>query len=181
MVHKTGAGHNVFIEAKRNYYPFDFAPGFWTLLDQQSDLHVIKSPFEVFRELADSGDDLSEWAKARRDGTLFVEPDDAVQAIFREVADFVTGNYMEAAAAEFLDGADPWVIAHAQCDAGTVVTGERIVGGGSGRPKIPNVCREFDVPYVNTFGMLRELGISFVLKGFKSYEESTEGRKTDLP
>jgi Domain of unknown function (DUF4411) len=156
---------NVFIEAKRRYYAFDLAPGFWTVLEQQCEAQVIKSPFEVFRELADSGDDLTEWAKAHRDGDLFVEPDDVVQAALRDIADFVTGTYIEAAATRFLDGADPWVIAHAQCDKGTVVTVETMAGAGSARPKIPNICREFDVQCIDTFAMLRELGVLLILKG----------------
>jgi len=156
---------NVFIEANRKYYAFDLAPGFWNLLEQQCDAHVIKSPYEVFLELADSGDELTEWAKARRDaGNLFVEPDEHVQAAFSEIADFVTETYSEAAAAYFLDGADPWVIGHAKCDSGTVVTMEKLAGPGSGTAKIPNVCREFSVEYIDTFGMLRELGVSFVLQ-----------------
>jgi hypothetical protein len=163
-VQKFWLDASVLIEAKRRYYAFDLAPGFWQLLDQQCDAHVIKSPLEVFHELADSGDDLSDWAKARRNGNLFVEPDDAVQEALREIADYVIGYYSEASANDFLDGADPWVIAHAKCDGGTVVTLETLVSANSSKAKIPNVCREFDVEYVDTFGMLRELGCSFVLE-----------------
>jgi hypothetical protein len=45
-----------------------------------------------------------------------------------------------------------------------VVTLETLVSANSSKAKIPNVCREFDVEYVDTFGMLRELGCSFVLE-----------------
>lgn len=155
---------SVFIQAKRKYYPFDIVPGFWVVLEQQGKSGTIRSPYEVFYELSEGGDDLSQWARERRDGDFFIEPGDDVQEVFREIADFVNASYSEAAAKYFLEGADAWVIAHAKCDDGTVVTNETIVGPNSFKVKIPNVCREFDVPFVDTFQMLRELGASFVVK-----------------
>ncbi|HEV2352112.1 MAG TPA: DUF4411 family protein [Terriglobia bacterium] len=154
---------NVLIEAHRKYYSFDLAPAFWAVIKEQGQKDVIKIPSEVFRELTEGQDELAEWAKEHRDGGLFVEPDDQVQEEFREIASFVAGTYVEAEANEFLDGADPWVIAHAKRDMATVVTVETLVGPNSLRVKIPNICREFNVEYIDTFKMLRELEVSFVL------------------
>ena len=61
---------NVLIQASK-VYPFDIFPGFWTLLIEQSTSQVVKSPIEVFRELADYGDELSEWVKKHRNGNFF--------------------------------------------------------------------------------------------------------------
>jgi hypothetical protein len=152
---------DVFIQAKRIYYPFDIFPGFWAFLDRQIEAQTIKSPYEVFIELCRYGDQLSDWARGHRDRGFFREPDDAVQQNFTDIADYVQDTYEEAFASKFLSDADPWVIAHAKTDGGTVVTIEKIVGQDSKRVKIPNVCREFDVPFIDTFEMLRELGASF--------------------
>jgi len=154
---------DVLIQAKR-VYPSDVFPGFWTLLIEQNALQVIKSPIEVFRELAEYGDELSAWVKDQRDGNFFIEPDQKVQATFTEIADFVNDNYPRPQAKDFLAGADPWVIAHAKCEPGTVVTSERLVGPGSQQAKIPNICREFEVEWINTCDMFRELGVSFAVK-----------------
>lgn len=154
---------DVLIQAKR-VYPFDVFPSFWKLLIDQSASQVIKSPIEVFHELADYGDELSEWAKMHRNGNFFIEPDEKVQATFTAIADFVNDNYSGPQARDFLGDADPRVIAHAKCEPGTVVTMERLGGPGSQQAKIPNVCQEFEVEYINTCDMFRELGVSFVLE-----------------
>lgn len=155
---------DVFIQARRIYYPFDVFPGFWKFLIQQSDRKIIKSPYEVFRELANFGDELSNWVKVYRDGNLFYDPDECVQEYLREIVDYVNDNYQEAQAREFLDDADPWAIAHAAADNGIVVTLEVPVGPESFKVKIPNICREFNVSCTTTFQMLRELGAEFILK-----------------
>jgi len=95
---------------------------------------------------------------------FFIEPDEKVQATFTAVADFVKDNYSGPQAKSFLADADPWLIAHAKCEPGTVVTQERLGGPGSQDAKIPNICREFEVEYINTCTMFRELGVSFVLE-----------------
>jgi hypothetical protein len=47
--------------------------------------------------------------------------------------------------------ADPWVIATAQRSGSIVVTGEKFKGNGRDeRPRIPDVCRGFNVPCLNT-------------------------------
>lgn len=124
----------------------------------------MKSPFEVFRELIAYGDELSNWAKDQRDGSFFVEPDENVQAALTKIADHVNDYYPSHQAKDFLDGADPWVIAHAKCDLGTVVTWERLGGPRSQKVRIPNICQEFEVEWINTCQMFRELGVSFKME-----------------
>ena len=112
----------------------------------------------------DYGDELSNWAKDQKSGSFFVEPDEKVQAAFTKIADYVNDSYPSHQAKGFLDGADPWVVAHAECDRGTVVTWERLGGPGSQKVKIPNICQEFEVEWINTCQMFRELGVSFRLE-----------------
>lgn len=156
---------NVFIQAHRFYYAFDIAPSFWEGLLFHAENGNICSPIAVFHEI--SGDDeLAQWVKEYRT-ILFEEPDDQINDIFAQIANYVSENYEPHQIAEFLDGADPWVIAHAKSKNYIVVTQEKLkveerspaTGLISGKIKIPNICSVFDVQWINTFQLMRELNI----------------------
>ena len=58
--------------------------------------------------------------------------------------------------------ADPWVIAHALNENACVVTKEeKVTAPGTNRIKIPNVCDNMGVRWLNDFQMIEELGIRF--------------------
>jgi hypothetical protein len=61
--------------------------------------------------------------------------------------------------AEFLRGADGWVIAAALATEGVVVTMETERSHKS-KIKLPTVAKIFDVRCIDTYVMLRELGFS---------------------
>ena len=114
----------------------------------------------VYDELLDGQDDLAAWAQERRESGLFLEPEAAVQAAFAQIAGYVQASYPNTNATQrFLDRADPWVIAHAVVEGSAVVTMEIAVQLNVQKVKIPNVCSHFNVPCVNTYQMLRELGV----------------------
>lgn len=71
-------------------------------------------------------------------------------------------QFMDAAKTEFAAGADGWVVAYAAVNGLTVVTHERYAPDAKRKVHMPNVCLEFDVEYVDTFSMLRDLGEKFV-------------------
>ena len=105
-------------------------------------------------------DDLAAWAQERRESGLFLEPEAAVQENFAQIAKYVQASYPNTNATQrFLDRADPWVIAHAAEAGSAVVTMEIAVQPNVQKVKIPNVCDHFDVHCVNTYQMLRELGV----------------------
>jgi hypothetical protein len=56
--------------------------------------------------------------------------------------------------------ADPWVIAHAMAEKAIVVTKETKDIKGK-RIKIPNVCENMRVPYINDFQFIQRMGIKF--------------------
>ena len=152
---------NVLIEARNGPYGFDIAPGFWTALDELSDQGQIRMSSLVYDELvAGVQDDLALWIRERRRSGLVVEPNATVQAELREIANYVSGNFLISRAASFLRGADPWVIAHAMVTNGVVVTQEARVPDNSTKVKIPNICTVFGVESISTYQMLRELGVS---------------------
>lgn len=131
---------NIFIEAKNGPYGFDIAPGFWSWLDRLIELGEIHCPLAVYDEISKGNDLLSTWAKDRKSSGLFVAPTDAVQAIFRKIADHVVQGYSSQYSQVFLSGADPWVIAQASADGLIVVSSGGIDINQGKRPKIPNVC-----------------------------------------
>jgi hypothetical protein len=56
------------------------------------------------------------------------------------------------------------VIAYARASTLTIVTHEEYAPDAKRKVPIPNVCLEFDVEYRNTFEMLKDLKVRFVLK-----------------
>jgi hypothetical protein len=156
---------DVFIESRKGPYDFQIAPGFWELLRQKAGEGAIASTITVYDEILKGTDELVDWVKQQQDDFgMFLEPDDEVQAAFREIANYVQANYDIDKARTFLGGADPWLIAHAKAKGGIVVTFEAASRSiGARKVKIPNVCLEFDVVVKNTYGMLKELGANFVL------------------
>ncbi len=152
---------NVFIQAKNGPYGLDIVPSFWEFLDDQADAETICSSKVVYEELANGEDDLADWVKDRKDGRMFVEPDEEIQAVFADIADYVNDEYANHHVRPFLDGADPWIIAQAKVEGAVVVTHEKLVNDVSTKVKIPNICIQFGVKYVDTYKMLRALGARF--------------------
>ncbi len=157
---------NVLIEAKNAFYAFDIAPGFWIGIREAAKAGLVRSPTMVFHEIAKGGDDLSQWVKDARGVDLFCDPDKDAQALFGSIGKYVTSNYEKPRVDKFLAGADPWVIAMASVNGGKVVTQEKLLlGAGIKKIKIPNVCKEFEVPCMNVFDLLRLLKIKLVNGG----------------
>ena len=154
----------MFIEGMKGPYGFDIAPRFWELIDEMIEVGRIACPTRVLGELLDGQDDLSTWARERRNSGLFIAAEPAVQEASAGVIQFAVTRYPDnQARRRFLDRADPWVIAHAGVDGGTVVTSEVRVPENSGQVKIPNVCDQLQVPVrsINVYQMLRELGVTW--------------------
>jgi hypothetical protein len=152
---------NVLIEAKNGPYAFDIVPGFWNWIEDMVRTGVLYSTLTVYQELTEGDDELAKWIRDRKGPPFFIEPSDAVQEAFRDVAQYVNDHFKQAHVETFLSGADPWVIAQARVDATTIVTREAAVNPTSKKVKIPNVSRVFDVRCIDTFAMLREAGASF--------------------
>ena len=155
---------NVFIQAKNGPYRFKVAPGFWAFLDEQIHAGNIRCPKMVYDELITNEaprDDLALWVKNRRQSGLFVPATRPVQKVMSTVADHVVGKYQQHQAAEFLRGADPWLIAHALYSKGVVVTHESDRKFNAKKVRIPNVCGDLHVSCVDTYEMLERLGAEF--------------------
>jgi len=159
---------NVLIQAYRQYYAFDIAPGFWVGIREWSDKGVIGCPMNVFDEIAKSRDQLTEWARTNKD-SLFSYPDEQIVGAYSEIADFVANRYEPQHIQVFLGGADPWVVAFAKNQGAVVVTLEvlnpseqqgRIPGRMAGKIRIPNICQHFSVRWMNTFDLMRAIRLT---------------------
>ena len=57
---------NVFVNAKHDQYGFDFCPAFWDWLDEAHAAGRGRKRRGGLRRAVEHGDELSEWARARR-------------------------------------------------------------------------------------------------------------------
>lgn len=155
---------NSYIQAKNTHYRMVFCPGFWDWLDSASNAGKISSVTSVYKELVDYGDELSEWAKERTNHFLSVN-DASTQITFAQIATFVMDLPLpkKTEKIRFLEGADPWLIAKAGATGQTVVTHEVLVPPTSQKIKIPNICQQFNVPYMSAFDLLETLDAKLVL------------------
>lgn len=152
---------SVFIEAKKPYYAFDLAPGFWEWLDLHHHEGALASIEQVKSEIIQGNDKLREWAKEHPD---FFLPFDAraVEAL-RDVTSWAMEEYPESAADEFLRAADSALVAYGAAHGHTIVTQEVGRSRSKKRIKIPDACDSFNVDHMNNFTMLNNVGIRLVL------------------
>lgn len=70
-------------------------------------------------------------------------------------------QFTDAAKAEFAstDNADAWLVAYALTKSCVLVTHEQFARDARNRIPLPNVCQAFGVQHVDTFEMLRMLGV----------------------
>jgi hypothetical protein len=155
---------NVLIEAHRRYYGFDLCPGFWTAIVRKHHENRVFSIDRVKQEIARGKDKLDKWAKLKAPDTFFKKTDGKpIIDQFGKMIEWVQGEsqYAPEAKAAFAQAADGWLIAYAKAGELIVVTHEVYSPEAKARVPIPNVSRQFAVEYVNTFEMLRELGVQF--------------------
>lgn len=161
---------NVFIEAYRRYYAFDIAPCFWVEIKRQFELGTLICIDNVKNEILRKGrekDSLAVWFKDNIKET-FPTSDSEITSIYIQIINWVFScknrggelRFKKLDRDHFARGADPFIIAFAKARGYTVVTQE-VLSIESRKPKIPNVCKQFSVPYVGTFEMLRKLGVQF--------------------
>jgi len=122
----------------------------------------------VYKEILEKeheNEPLAKWVKIRKKTNLFVDPANHknVQEKCGEINNDVVQQYSArpAKVAEFLSGADTWLISHAVCEQGIVVSHESRVDRFSTIPKIPNVCTRFGVECINLREMLMRLAFRF--------------------
>jgi hypothetical protein len=154
---------DVFIRAKNLHYGMDFCPAFWDWLVCENQVGKVFSIEKVGDEIDAGGDELAEWAAARRDG-FFVPPDEATLHSFGAVTAWVQGQSYEASAiSTFLQKADYYLVSQAHSGRHTVVTHE-VPAASNRKIKIPDVCIGMRVKCMSPYEMLRHERARFVLR-----------------
>ncbi len=143
---------NIFIYMQRRF-PEDIHESLWRVIEEVLESGIVISSEEVLDEITKGDDSLIEWAKARKGS--FIESDEDIQSIVRDILRkndrFVLGS-------KKTNGADPFVIALAKVKLCKVVT-EEPRSGTNNPPKIPNICEQYDIEYIDFNDFLREINI----------------------
>lgn len=151
----------VLIEAAKRYYAFDIAPQFWTTLLGNAQDGRVGSIDRVFDEISRGQDELQQWTNTYFRGWFVSTNRSDVLQMYGKLMAWANGQsqYTEAAKAEFAQAinADAWVVAFACVTGDTVVTQEQFNNSVKKRIMLPNVCQAFNVQYIDTFQMLRQL------------------------
>lgn len=154
---------NVFVEAARRYYAFDLAPPFWENLIRYAAKGRICSIDRVKQELERGKDELATWATSQFNDAFASTDEEDVTESYSEVMRWVQDQdqFLDAAKTNFATVADGWLVAYAKAREYIVVTHELPAADARKKVPIPNVCEALGVTYVDTFAMLRELGVRF--------------------
>lgn len=151
---------NVLIEAWVKYYSPKFCPDYWNVLDELGKEGRIFIPQLVYEEITRTEDDLSKWLKASN--ISIKEISEPVTIIVNQI---FSSNPLHVNLVDNTKGrslADPWVIAHAIDEDAIVVTKEqKVTASNTTRIKIPNVCENMRVRWINDFQLIEELEIVF--------------------
>ncbi len=152
---------NILITAHRTLYPFDIAPGFWKqLIDKASNKIIIIE--KVSEEILKGEDQLTDWYLENKDNIKVLEiPEAKVIESYGEIISRINVNdqYKETAKREFASIADSWLCAYGHTYNYTLVTNEKYSANIKNRIKIPNVCEEFNIKYINLLQFMREIKI----------------------
>ena len=151
---------NVLIQAWQKYYNPKFCPDYWIILSEFGRGGKIFIPELVYEEIIRTEDELSKWLKESQIPIIKITGPVTIclQKIY--AADPKHQYLVDNTKARSL--ADPWVIAHAMHENATVVTKEeKVTALNSSKIKIPNVCDNMGVRWINDFQLVEEVGIRF--------------------
>lgn len=132
------------------HYPPDIFPALWGKFEALINDGVLRATEEVFFELERKDDGVFNWVKNRPQ--MFIPINEEIQVAVNNIMTSYEGLVDERRNRSI---ADPFVIALAQIHSCKVVTGE-IFSNNLSRPRIPNVCRDLDIPSINFLQLVRE-------------------------
>lgn len=163
MDKKYALDANTFISASRSYYTFDIAPSFWNQLKEKGNNSIVLID-RIRDEIYRNEDQLSLWLKQSESSFTIKQSSD--ENVIHNYSKIITNiqsdkQYTEYAKAEFARVGDSWLCAHALTYDYIVVTQESYEPNIKKRVKIPNVCREFNISYIDLFQFMKEIGIRF--------------------
>lgn len=138
-----------------NSYRRKTFPHIWKKLDPMIENRLIVSPLEVYIEITDRTDEISEWVKRDKE-KLFVELDEQqittakdILSKYKKLHDIKKTKF----------DADPFVVALARVKNLTVVSNERKTTVEA-KQNITNVCTAYGVPCMPLLDFFDEIGIN---------------------
>ncbi len=157
---------NVLIQSWQKYYSPELCPDYWNILNKLGTDGRIFIPEEVKNEIVVTDDkekiedDLSKWLK--RSSIPVHKPTEQVIKCWQTI---LQANPLHKHLVDNVKGrslADPWVISHALNIGATVVTKENFETAlNTKRIKIPNVCENMGIRWIDDFAFAKELGMKF--------------------
>ena len=158
---------NFFIDAHRANYPLDIAFSFWNKIKELAVAGTIISIDKVKAELYDKNDALEDWCKANLPEDFFKSTNEIINE-YSQVSTWAISmqeHYLPNALNEFLDAdeADAFIVAYSLFNKENriIVTQEISQPNRKNKIKIPEACNHFNVRYLKTMEMLRELKETF--------------------
>lgn len=150
---------NVLIQAWQKYYSPRICPDYWKVLNEIGLQGKIFISEIVREEIIRAEDELSVWLKNSKIPIRKIDEPvtKCLQAIYSHNPDHK--KLVDNTKARSL--ADPWIIAHAINENAVVVTKEEKVIAKTSKIKIPNVCENMGVRWINDFHFVKELNIRF--------------------
>jgi len=151
---------NFFIEAWNKYYSPDFCQSYWDIIDNLAKEGIVFITQEVKREIDKGDDNLKEWLKGKK---YIVKPiTEKVQLCLKELYAKNPNHQYLANNVKNRSIADPWVIAHAMAENAIVVTKEYLANSPNPQKiKIPDVCQNMNVKWIDDFDFIKEVNIKF--------------------
>lgn len=151
---------NFFIEGWNKYYSPDFCKSYWGIIDDLAQKGIVFITPEVKKEIEKGDDNLKEWLKNKK---YFVRPiDEKVQQCLKDIYDANVSHRYLANNVKNRSIADPWVIAHAMAEKAIVVTKEYLSNSSNEQKiKIPDVCNNMNVKWIDDYDFIREVNIQF--------------------
>ena len=153
---------NVLIEAWNKYYSPHFCSAYWDVLNKLGSQDRIFIPNAVYNEISRQDDELSKWLKGSNIPIMNV--DAAITNCVKTIFEYHPSHKYLVDNTKNRSLADPWVIAHAINENACVVTKEEKITVASAREnkvKIPNVCDNMGIRWINDFQLIKELNINF--------------------
>ena len=155
---------SILIEAQKTY-PQRMFPQVWEQLAwglSKGMLHFIP---EVLREIQKGNDDLGSWINSINvPNRIKTRSDAQIVERYGEVIRFIANSseYNDKALILWSDNevADPWLIATAMCYGHKIVTYEKPAktkGVPCGKPKIPDICRDFNICCIKIIDLLDKI------------------------
>ena len=160
---------NSLITPYKRFYPFDFAPGFWTQMEDHIQSGEIAILDLVKREILQGNDQLKSWMQNLEIGCVIDHRESEIIAGYSAILQYIQGErcYKIDALVEWSREtvADPWLIATAAAHNLTIITFETpnknlSAQQPSKNAKIPDVADTFNVKTEDLFYLMRSLGFS---------------------